>query len=89
MVFSKSSIIFTVLYQHDLILSFLTHRVYFLVLSSFYTQFMSNLERDQSLFAKKGFLYAALASWNDTPAEIRELPTLDHFKKQLKAHLKS
>ena len=40
-------------------------------------------------FAKKGFHYAALASWNDTPAEIRELPTLDRFKKQPRAHLKS
>ena len=29
---------------------------------------------------QKGFLYAALKTWNDTPAEIRRLPTLDRFK---------
>ena len=47
------------------------------------------IPRYRTEFAKKGFHYAALTSWNDTPAEIRELPTLDRFKKQLKTHLKS
>ena len=47
------------------------------------------IPRYRTEFAKTGFHYTALKSWNDTPAEIRELPTLDRFKKQLKAHLKS
>ena len=47
------------------------------------------ISRYRTEFAKKGFHYAALKSWNDTPAEIRELPTLDRFKKQLKTYLKS
>ena len=47
------------------------------------------IPRYRTEFAKKGFHYAALTLWNDTPAEIRELPTLDRFKKQLKTHLKS
>ena len=45
------------------------------------------IPRYKTEFAKKGFHYAALKLWNDTPAEIRELPTLDRFKKQLKTHL--
>ena len=35
-------------------------------------------------FAIKGFHYSALKAWNDIPAELRELPTLNSFKKQLK-----
>ena len=42
-----------------------------------------------SLMQTDGFHFAALKLWNDTPAKIRELPTLDRFKKQLKTHLKS
>ena len=33
------------------------------------------IPRYRTEFAKKGFHYAALTLWNDTPAEIRELPT--------------
>ena len=47
------------------------------------------IPRYRTEFAKKGFHYAALTLWNDTPAEIRDLPSLDRFKKQLKAHLRS
>ena len=47
------------------------------------------IPRYKTEFAKKGFHYAALKSWNDIPVEIRELPTLDRFKKQLKTHLRS
>ena len=56
-----------------------------------YTRYCKDLQipRYRIEFAKKGFHYAALTLWNDTPAEIRELPTLDRFKKQLKTHLKS
>ena len=39
-------------------------------------------------FAKKGFHYSALKAWNDIPAELRELPTLNSFKQQLKTYLK-
>ena len=46
------------------------------------------IPRYKTEFAKKGFHYSALKCWNDTPAEIRQLPTLDRFKKQLKTHLK-
>ena len=42
------------------------------------------IPRYRTEFAKKGFHYAAVTLWNDTPAEIRELPALDRFKKQLK-----
>ena len=41
------------------------------------------IPRYKTEFAKKCF------HWNDTPAEIRQLPRLDRFKKQLKTHLKS
>ena len=59
--------------------------------STYNTRHCKDLQipRYRTEFAKKGFHYAVLASWNDTPAEIRELPTLDRFKKQLKAHPKS
>ena len=39
-------------------------------------------------FAKKGFHYSALKAWNDIPVELRELPTLNSFRKQLKTYLK-
>ena len=47
------------------------------------------IPRYRTELAKRGFHYAALKTWNDTPAEIRKLPTLDRFKKRLKTHLKS
>ena len=39
--------------------------------------------------AKKRFSYSALKTWNEIPLSIRELPTLYHFKKQLKMYLMS
>ena len=59
--------------------------------STYNTRHCKDLQipRYRTEFAKKGFHYAALTLWNDTPAEIRELPTLDRFKKRLKTHLKS
>ena len=42
------------------------------------------ISRYRTEFAKKDFHYAAFTLWNDTPAEIRELPTLDRFKKTTK-----
>ena len=47
------------------------------------------IPRYKTEFDKKSFPYATLKDWNDTPAKIRELPTLDRFKKQLKTHLQS
>ena len=40
-------------------------------------------------YAKKGFSYSALKTWNGIPLSIRELPTLFDFKKQLKMYLMS
>ena len=40
-------------------------------------------------YSKKGFSYTALKAWNDIPVNIRELPTLCQYKKQLKSHLMS
>ncbi len=42
------------------------------------------IPRYKTEFAKKGYHYAALKSSNDIPVEMREPPTLDRFKKQLK-----
>ena len=44
----------------------------------------SNLE-----YAKKEFSYPVFKAWNEIPISIRELPTLCHFKKQLKMYLMS
>ena len=44
--------------------------------------------RDIGQNLQKGFQYSALKAWNDLPAELRELPTQNSFKKQLKKYLK-
>jgi len=47
------------------------------------------IPRYQTEFAKKGFHYSALKAWNDLLAAVlRELPTQNSFKKQLKTYLK-
>ena len=46
------------------------------------------IPRYRTEFAKKGFHYSALKACNDTPAELRELQTLNSIKKQLKTYLK-
>ena len=46
------------------------------------------IPRYRTEFAKKGFHYSALKAWNHIPAELRELPTQNSFKKQLKIYLK-
>ena len=46
------------------------------------------IARYQIEFAKNGFHYSALKAWNDLPAELREVPTQNSFKKQLKTYLK-
>ena len=59
--------------------------------STYNTRHCKDLQipRYKTEFANKGFHYSAPICWNDTPAKIRQLPTLDRFKKQLKTHLKS
>ena len=42
------------------------------------------IPRYRTEFAKKGFHCSALKAWNDLPATLRELPTQNSFKKQLK-----
>ena len=37
----------------------------------------------------KSFHYSALNEWNNTPRDIRELPTINTFKRQLKLYMKS
>ena len=40
-------------------------------------------------YSKKSFHYSGLKAWNEIPTTIRELPTLQQFKKHLKIHLRS
>ena len=39
--------------------------------------------------AKKSYQYSTVKIWNTIPTDIRELPTISHFKKRLKEFLKS
>ena len=38
---------------------------------------------------KKGFHYSAPKEWNNTLRDIREFPTINTFKRQLKLYMKS
>ena len=40
-------------------------------------------------YSKKSFHYSGLKAWNEIPNTIRELSTLQQFKKHLKIHLRS
>ena len=40
-------------------------------------------------YVKESFHYSALKTWNNIPTNIRELPTLNRFKSQLKRYTKS
>ena len=42
------------------------------------------LPRFRTELAKKGFHYSDLKAWDDLPAKLRELPTQNSFRKQLK-----
>ena len=57
--------------------------------SRYNTRFCRNIQipKYNLEYAKKGFSYSALKTWNEIPLSIRELPTLFHFKKQLKIYL--
>ena len=47
------------------------------------------IPRNNLEYVKKSFHYSALKAWNDIPINIRELPTLNRFKKQLKCYYTS
>ena len=47
------------------------------------------IPRNNLEYVKKGFHYSALKAWNDIPINIRELPTLNRFKQQLKRYYTS
>ena len=51
--------------------------------SRYNTRFCRNIQisKYNLEYAKKGFSYSALETWNEIPLTIRELPTLFHFKK--------
>ena len=59
--------------------------------SRYNTRFCRNIQipKYNLAYAKKGFSYSALKTWNEIPLNIREIPTLNHFKKQLKIYLMS
>ena len=47
------------------------------------------IPRNNLEYVKKGFHYSTLKAWNDIRIDIRDLPTLSRFKKQLKGYFKS
>ncbi len=59
--------------------------------STYATRHCNDLEipRYKTEFAKKGFHFSALKAWNNIPLQIRNVPSLDRFKKNTKAYLKS
>ena len=59
--------------------------------SNYNTRFCENLQipKYNLEHSKRRFSYTALKAWNEIPMNIRELPTLYQYKKQLKSHLTS
>ena len=59
--------------------------------SSYNTRNSQNLQipKHRTERYKKSFHYSALKEWNNTPRDIRELPTINTFKRQLKVYMKS
>jgi len=59
--------------------------------SRYNTRFCRNIKilKYNLEYARKGFSYSALKTWNEIPLSIRELPTLFPLKKQLKIYLMS
>ena len=57
--------------------------------SNYNTRFCENLQipKYKLEHSKKRFSYTALKAWNEIPMNIRELPTLYRYKKQLKSYL--
>ena len=59
--------------------------------SSYRTRNCTNIQlpRYNLEYSKKRFHYSGLKAWNEIPNTIRELSTLQQFKKHLKIHLRS
>ena len=59
--------------------------------SNYNTRFCENLQipKYNLEHSKRRFSYTALKAWNEIPMNIRDLPTLYQYKKQLKSHLTS
>ena len=59
--------------------------------SSYNTRNSQNLQipKRRTEHYKKSFHYSALKEWNNTLRDIRELPTINTFKRQLKLYMKS
>ena len=38
-------------------------------------------------FSRSGFYFAGPSAWNSLPVRLRQLPTFEAFKKDLKTHL--
>jgi len=57
--------------------------------SRYNTRFCRNIQipKYNLKHATKGISYSGIKAWNEIPLSIRELPTLFHFKKQLKMYL--
>jgi len=47
------------------------------------------IPRLNTAHAKMSYQYSTVKIWNTIPTDIRELPTISHFKKRLKEFLKS
>ena len=57
--------------------------------SSFSSYNTRNSHKNRTERYKKSFHYSALKEWSNTPRDIRELPTINTFKRQLKVFMKS
>lgn len=59
--------------------------------SNYATRYCRDLQipRLNTEYAKKSYYYSAMKVWNNIPVDIRELPTISRFKKELKEYLKS
>ena len=59
--------------------------------SSYNTRNSQNLQipKHRTERYKKSFHYSALKEWNNKPKDIRELPKINTFKRQLKMYMKS
>ena len=56
---------------------------------SFYCIGVLQIPKSYIEYVTKGFHYSALETWNNIPINIRELPTLNRVKNQLKSYAKS
>ena len=83
--FDRSVMTYKIISRHESLWDKYHHRTQH---SKYRTRNWRDLEipRNNLEYVKKGFHYSALKAWNDIPINIRELPTLSKFKKQLKSY---